>query len=104
MLHLRGASLGIPGVARIRHWIFPLLRQPEFTFGLLVFLRGCEFCHTDSPSQTCCTPSSLFGDGGEEWHHAGRSPCICQSRHPLTPPLWSDAALTRTADRNRCET
>src|SRR5207302_2204625 len=24
MLHLGGASLGIPGVARIRHWVFPL--------------------------------------------------------------------------------
>src|ERR1017187_6921708 len=52
MLHLRGASLRIPGVAFIRHWVFTFFWEPKFLLGLRFLLRCCKFWHRTSPSPT----------------------------------------------------
>src|ERR1700722_5644352 len=45
MLHLGGASLRVPGMICIRHWVFALFRESKFFLRLSVLLRGCKFCH-----------------------------------------------------------
>jgi hypothetical protein len=65
MLHLRGASLRIPSVTGIRHWVFALFRQSEFLGWLCVLLRGCKFCHSTSPAPAFSTLDSFAAPPGK---------------------------------------